>query len=66
MNHLCFIIDNSLTMQQKPYHSVTLLDTVKSAVENAIHNLSRLGFPNSNERIHLFVTSSPKTPLSSF
>lgn len=32
MNHLCFIVDNSLTMQQQPYHAMTLLDTVKSAI----------------------------------
>jgi len=48
MNHLCFIVDNSLTMGQCPYNAVTLLDTVKNAIESAINNWARLGFPGQN------------------
>jgi hypothetical protein len=48
MNHLCFIVDNSLTMGQCPYNAVSLLDTVKNAIESAINNWARLGFPGQN------------------
>lgn len=66
MNHLCFIVDNSLTMDQCPNNGITLLDSVKSSIENTLRNLSRLGFPNNHEHIHLFCTSNPKFYLSSF
>jgi hypothetical protein len=32
MIHLCFIIDNSLTMDQRPHNGMSLLDCVKSTV----------------------------------
>ncbi len=66
MNHLCFIIDNSLTIDQKPNNNLTLLDSIKNSIEVTLRNLSRIGFPNDNEYIHLFVTSHPDSPLSSF
>jgi hypothetical protein len=66
MNHLCFIVDNSLTMAQQPYHAVSLLDTAKNAIESAIVNWGRMGLPSQNEHIHLFVTSMPDGPISSF
>lgn len=32
MIHLCFIIDNSLTMDQRPNNGISLLDSVKSSI----------------------------------
>lgn len=66
MIHLCFIVDNSLTMDQKATKGMSLLDSVKSSIETTLRQLSRKGFPGNNEYVHLFCTSSPRQPLSSF
>jgi hypothetical protein len=66
MIHLCFIVDNSLTMDQRPNRGLSLLDGVKSSIETTLRSLSRIGFPNNHEHIHLFCTSRPRSPLSSF
>ena len=66
MIHLCFIVDNSLTMDQRPNKLMSLLEIVKSSIENTLRYLYRVGFQSNHEHIHLFCTSSPNTPLSSF
>lgn len=71
MIHLCFIVDNSLTMDQRPNKLMSLLEIVKSSIENTLRYFYRTGmhanrFHANYEHIHLFCTSSPNTPLSSF
>jgi hypothetical protein len=39
MNHLCFIVENSLTMLQKGSNNMSLIDYVKSSIETMMRNL---------------------------
>lgn len=74
--HICFIIDNGPLTQQaynysKATHNtitnITILDTIKIAVETTLNDLARSGaIVWELYTFHLFVTSHPYSPLSSF
>lgn len=73
---VCFIIDNSpLTKQtysqstsiNNLHASLTILDTIKIGIETSLNDLSRNATYIWDIPIfHLFVTSNPNQPLSSF
>ena len=66
--HLCFIIDNALPLLQKSWnHSASGLDYIKSCIESMLRELGRSGSSmREHQIVHLFATSNPKAPLSSF
>lgn len=68
--HICFILENSLTMLQKSSASeLCIFDQIKTSLELVIKNIlkswSSLPGQESTDVIHLFVTSSTE-PISSY
>lgn len=66
MNHLCFVVDNSMTMSQRGSNGMALLDYAKSAIETVMRKLGQGGYPGASDHVHLYVTSLPSQALSSF
>lgn len=74
--HLCFIIDNS-PLTRQPYNystpgnntltNITILDSIKIGIETSLNDLARSGaLAWQFSTFHLFVTSQPEAPISSF
>ena len=64
--HICFIIDNSLQLKQKPYTNVSHLDLIKGSIDSMLRDLDRSGMRREHEILHLFVTSNPYEAVSSY
>ena len=64
--HICFIIENGLTMMQKTSNNeMNFFDQIKYSIETVIKNLQQNNYLGQEDIIHLFVTSSTE-PISSY